>query len=126
MNKLRHLLTAWDIGLAVFFLLAAAGLLLGFAAAPEEEGACIVITQNGLEIGEYPLSEDADIHIDWQGHSNLLLIREGRACMAEANCPDGYCMRQGQVHLAGQTIVCLPARLTVTVRGEEGPDAVSR
>lgn len=126
MNKLRQLLTAWDIGLALFFLLSAAALLLGFAAAPEEEGAYIVVTQNGLTIGEYPLSEDTDIHIDWQGHSNLLLIREGKAYMAEANCPDGYCMRQGQVHLARQTIVCLPARLVVTVRGEEGPDAVSR
>lgn len=126
MNKLRHLLTAWDIGLAVFFLLAAAALLLGFAAAPEEEGAYIVISQNGLTVGEYPLSEDADIYLEWQGHSNLLLIREGVAYMAEANCPDGYCMRQGHVHLARQTIVCLPARLVVTVGGEEGPDAVSR
>ncbi|MBQ3286812.1 MAG: NusG domain II-containing protein [Firmicutes bacterium] len=126
MNKLRHLLTSWDIGLALFFLLAAAALLLGFAAAPEEEGAYIVVTQNGLTIGEYPLSEDADIHIDWQGHSNLLLIREGKAYMAEANCPDGYCLRQGQVHLARQTIVCLPARLVITVGGEEGPDAISR
>ena len=89
MNKLRQLLTAWDVGLAVFFLITAAALLLGFAAAPEEEGARIVVSQNGLVIGEYPLSEDADIHIEWQGHSNLLLIREGEAYMAEANCPDG-------------------------------------
>ena len=126
MKKLRELLTAWDIGLALFFLIAAAGLMLGFAAAPEEEGACIVISQNGLTIGEYPLSADADIHIDWQGHSNLLLIRDGRAYMAEANCPDGYCLRQGQVHLTRQTIVCLPARLVVTVVAKEGPDAVSR
>ena len=126
MHKLRQLLTAWDIGLALFFLLAAAALLLGLAAAPEEEGSYIVISQNGLTVGEYPLGEDADIHLDWQGHSNLLLIREGEAYMAEANCPDGYCLRQGQVHLARQTIVCLPARLTITVCGEEGHDAVSR
>ena len=93
------------------------------AAAPEEEGAYIVVTQNGLTIGEYPLSEDADIHIDWQGHSNLLLIREGEAYMAEANCPDGYCMDRGFCS-GGAQIVCLPNRLSIRFLGEQEIDAI--
>lgn len=128
MKKLLSLLTGWDIGLALIFLLAAGVILAGYAAAPRGQGASVAVTRGGQFVAEYPLREDAEIELTWQGHRNLLLIREGAAYMAEANCPDGYCLRQGPVSQDRQTIVCLPARLVVSVRSDEGDelDAVSR
>ena len=40
--------------------------------------------------------------------------------MADADCPDKLCVRQGKIHRNGETITCLPNKLTVTVIDEEG------
>ena len=46
--------------------------------------------------------------------------------MAEADCPDRLCVRRGPVRYAGETIICLPHKLVVTVRsGLSGYDAVT-
>lgn len=127
MRKIFSLLTAGDLILAVVFLIAAGLIFAGTAAAPREAGSSIIITRNGVIEGEYPLDKDARIRLEWQGHSNLLVIEDGRAHMEEANCPDGYCLRQGPIHRQRETIVCLPARLVVTVSGgkEDDIDAFS-
>ena len=48
--------------------------------------------------------------------------------MEEADCPDGTCVRQGAIQTPGETIVCLPHRVTVTIvgngEGTGGVDAV--
>ena len=47
--------------------------------------------------------------------------------MAEASCPDQLCVHQPAIRYHGQTIVCLPHRVSVTIEGgEEAPlDGVS-
>ena len=42
--------------------------------------------------------------------------------MGPADCPDGYCIRQGKITGKGQVIVCLPHRLVLEVTGEESGD----
>ncbi|MCR4963711.1 MAG: NusG domain II-containing protein [Firmicutes bacterium] len=128
MKQLFRLLTVYDVLLAVFFLAAAAAMLLWWVNATATSGDRVVVTRNGQIIGEYPLAEDAEIELEWQGHRNLLVIQDHRAYMKEANCPDGYCLRQGPVSRRRETIVCLPAKLAVTVTGDgKGDiDAVSR
>ena len=127
MKKLLKLLTAWDIALALIFLAIAAAVLIGCTAGVREPGATVTVTRNGQVVAEYPLNEDAVIPLEWQGHHNLLVIQNGEASIMEADCPDGYCMRQGPINRERQAIVCLPARLVITVTGdgEEGLDAVS-
>ena len=127
MKKLLKLLTVWDMALALTFLAIAAAVLIGCAAGVREPGAAVTVTRDGQVVAEYPLNEDAVIPLEWQGHHNLLVIQDGEASITEADCPDGYCMRQGPVSRQRQTIVCLPARLVITVTGagEEGLDAVS-
>ena len=39
--------------------------------------------------------------------------------MEEADCPDRLCVRQGAVSRVGESIICLPHELVVTVEGEE-------
>lgn len=129
MRNILSLLTICDIILAAVFVMAA-GLIFTWSAAEAatgSSGGSVTLTRNGQAVGEYPLDEDATIDLEWQGHRNLLVIENGQAHMAEANCPDGYCLRQGPISRERQTIVCLPARLVVTVSGgEEGElDAIS-
>ena len=57
----------------------------------------------------------------------MIEVSGGRVRVRDADCPDRLCVRMGWVSRDGESIVCLPHKLVVTVRGgEAGPDAVSR
>jgi len=49
---------------------------------------------------------------------NYLEVEHGRIRVANADCPDGICIRQGWVSGGLLPIVCLPNRLVVTFEGE--------
>ena len=75
------------------------------------------------------LSLDRDVIYEVPGGmGNVVEISGGRARMLSAGCPDGSCVGQGYVSQTGECIVCLPARVTVTVvsdGGSEELDAVA-
>lgn len=120
---MKHL--RYDLVLIAAVLLAAA--LLWFVTAPGGTGAWVVVTHDGQEVGRYPLSEDMTVTFGGEDY-NVLLIANGRACISEANCGDHTCVRTGEVFREGETIVCLPHKLIVTVVGGEdsGYDAVAK
>lgn len=60
------------------------------------------------------------------GACNAILVERGRICIVESNCPEGLCVRRGWLKRPGDTAVCLPHRVMVTVEGEGEFDAVSR
>ena len=41
--------------------------------------------------------------------------QDGKAYLTSATCPDHLCVNQGKIDQSGETITCLPNRLTVTV-----------
>ena len=51
---------------------------------------------------------------------------EGSVRVTSAPCPNRLCMRAGPVSRAGASLICVPAKVRVTVSGgEKGPDAVT-
>jgi hypothetical protein len=80
-------------------------------------GAYVVVRVDGEEVGKYSLSEDGEYSLN--GGTNILVIENGAAYLIEANCPDHLCVKQGKINKNGQTITCLPNKLTVTVYGED-------
>ena len=79
------------------------------------EGAYVEIEADGVVVGTYPLDVDATYTLS--GGSNILTVKDGAAYMSYSACPDHICENTGKVKYVGQTIVCLPNRLTVTVVG---------
>ena len=92
------------------------------------KGAEAVVTVDGATVAALPLSEDAVLTVgEGQGFSNVVEVSGGRVRVSDADCPDRLCVRTGWVSRDGESIVCLPHKLVLTVRGgEAGPDAVSR
>ncbi len=114
-------------------LLVAALLLVALAAwgllrLTRARGAEAVVTVDGATVAALPLSEDAVLTVgEGQGFSNVIEVSGGRVRVRDADCPDRLCVRTGWVSRDGESVVCLPHKLVVTVRGgEAGPDAVSR
>ena len=97
-------------------------LVLFFA---RETGAFVEVKHNGVTVGRYALDQERTVELN--GGTNVLVIEGGVAYLSYANCPDHTCVRTGKIKYSGQSIVCLPNRITVTVISEEtgGVDFVS-
>lgn len=51
-------------------------------------------------------------------------VGNGCARITRADCPDLCCVRCGAISRAGESLVCLPNRVSVILTGEDMPDAV--
>ena len=71
----------------------------------------------------FPLSQDVEYEIAGRdGGRNLLIIREGKAWVEEADCPDKLCKNMGKIFRSGQSVVCLPHEVVVEIVDETSPD----
>ena len=94
--------------------------MLGVTQLTQEEGSVVQVTVDGEVVGEYFLLRDGTYPLN--GGTNILRIRDGRAYLTSATCPDQLCVNQGKIDQSGETITCLPNRLTVTVYSAEKND----
>lgn len=90
--------------------------LLWILVRPGGAGGWAVVVVNGTETARYPLDTERTVTIGEKGY-NVLRISGGAAAIIEANCGDHTCVRTGAVSREGETIVCLPHRLTVRIEG---------
>ena len=85
-------------------------------------GAAVQVTVDGELYGRYSLEQSGgrEIPITVDGRvSNTLQLEEGSAKMILADCPDKLCVHQKAVSKQGETIVCLPNKIVVGIRGSE-------
>jgi len=54
-----------------------------------------------------------------------ITIEDGKVWVSSAPCPNKLCMRQGKIAKPGESIICLPNRLVITIQGAKQPDAVT-
>lgn len=66
------------------------------------------------------------ISISEETKDNVIEIGTGYIQMVSASCPDHLCMKTGQISKPGETIICLPHRVVITIveRGTENADAI--
>lgn len=99
---------------AIVAVIAIAILILSLT---KKDGDYVIVRINGNEVAKYSLSQDGEYELN--GGTNVLRIENGKAYLVSANCPDHLCVKQGKVDQSGETITCLPNRLTVTVYSAE-------
>lgn len=108
-----------DIFLILFFLILGLS-AFAFMQFHGKSGAKIRVSVNNKEYGTYSLEKDQTITIgegDWQ---NILVIKDGKASMTKADCPDKICVNHAAISKKGETIVCLPHKVVVEVINEDG------
>ena len=114
-------------GFLIAGLLLSALFILLFSLHMRENGAFVIVSVDGAFYGKYPLSQDAEIPIRTGENYNLLVIQDKSAYIKEASCKNQVCVHQGKIRYDGQSIICLPNKVVVTVSGGEKQkvDAVS-
>ena len=127
-NKLKRPLRN-DL-LLIAGLLAAAGIGLIYLFCFRSTGNTVQVTVDGKLYGTYSLAEDRTEEIRSgadHGQLNRLVIANGKAYMESATCPDGICVDHAPIFRDGESIVCLPQRVVVTVKtkqSNEDPDII--
>ena len=91
------------------------------------EGDTVTVTVDGVLMAEYPLHEDRTVQIKTEHGVNLLVIRDGTAMVTSASCPDGICVDHKPISWGGQSIICLPNKVVISIRTSNPaqPDIIS-
>lgn len=86
----------------------------------------VIVKIEGAIQDTYNLSEEGEYEIN--GGTNVLLIRNGKASMLEADCPDQLCVHQKPIALNRESIICLPNKVVVEIESGTSRefDAVTR
>ena len=95
-----------------------------------DAGLQAVITVDGEEVERIALealSAPVEKVVEANGCCLHLALDAEGAVMVASDCPTQDCVRTGTIRRSGQSIVCLPARVIVTLEGgiqNDGPDVV--
>ena len=111
-------LTVLDV-LLIAALLALPGwaLVRSWRAAREQPVAYIY--QNNRLLGAYQLDRDQVIVIGDKARPDMRIeIKAGAIRVAESDCPKGVCKQAGWVRTSGRSIVCVPNKVLIELRGE--------
>ena len=94
--------------IAVVLVAAVIAALIPFI--PRETGRTVEVRT----AGEYRISSE--------GYTLILKIENGNASISSSDCKCGICTAHAPISHAGESIVCLPAGVTVRVCGKGGAD----
>lgn len=87
------------------------------------EGEAVEVRVDGALLGVYPLSEELTLEIQGVGGKNTLVISNGEAEVSFADCPDGICSHHKPISRSGESIVCLPHKVVITVTAKSDTDS---
>ena len=128
------MLTTWDRGLIGVALAMA---VLSFLFIPKAIGAGsgagdkLVIIQSGSgTIQKFPLKTDKNLEVRNGDEFCQIEIKGDRVRVKRSNCPKHICRSRSWINEAGQSIVCLPHQIIVSISSVESQtrqvDAVVR
>lgn len=120
-NEIKSAHKRWIYDLIlVLVIIAIATVALVYLRCFKPEGEYVKVIIDGKEAGVYSLLSDEEVLIETEGGAffNKLIIKDGYAYVAEANCADEICVEHRPISKSGETIVCLPHKLVIVIEGE--------
>ncbi len=129
-NRLRP---ADALVVLVVLAMAAAIALWQFSARTQSDALTVVVEIDAAEVDRFPI-ESLETHTytnngvtlmlaPYVGGASTVSSQESEltrgVCVAESDCPTLDCVRTGVITRAGQSIVCLPGRIVVTLEGAQ-------
>ncbi|SDB16840.1 hypothetical protein SAMN02910263_00782 [Butyrivibrio sp. INlla16] len=83
-------------------------------------GELVVVSVDGEVVKELAIDVDDEFEVTgFDGGKNKVVVMDGVCYVNEADCPDKLCIKQGKISKIGESIICLPHRVVVTIKGSE-------
>lgn len=70
-------------------------------------------------INLYPHSDNNTFVIETPHGNNTVIVKDGSIQISEADCNDDLCVKQGKISKVGESIVCLPHKLIIEIKGDK-------
>ena len=67
------------------------------------------------------LSEDGETQLD----GATVRVKNGKIAITQSDCPDKVCVKTGEISKKGETIVCVPNEIVITIEGEQEVDTIA-
>ena len=122
MAPIHRFTTKADKLLIVLLLVAGIVLTVAVYLPQSGQGGVLKVRQNGTLLMTLPLDKPTSRTISANGHKNQFSIKDGTVTMTKADCHDQTCIRTRSIHTPGQSIVCLPHRLVLTIETADSTD----
>ena len=82
---------------------------------PAAPGQTATVRQENQVLLTIPLEEEQEYSLRPWGIDMTIEVSRSRARVSHSNCPDHICVDTGWLELSGQTAVCMPNRVTLTL-----------
>lgn len=129
--------TRWDALIVLLVVLCAVASAMTIWGGQERtDQVTVVVSVDGEEVDRFAITELPDGNGLVYSHNGYTLrlgmsypIYPDKPCIrvVESDCPTQDCVHTGEIYRAGQSIVCLPARIIIQLEGtpaDGGPDVV--
>lgn len=125
MNAEKLRVRGWDWLIPGAALLLAVGVLLFCLLRPQPKRRVAEVKIDGKTVAVLSLTEDTEQRFSAKDGYNEVTVRDGRVSVTEADCDTQVCVHHRAVWRTGESIVCAPHGLVVTVVGEgDSPDLI--
>ena len=86
----------------------------------KQSGDSVAISIDNQSYATLPLDQNTTLTIPGKnGGENILEIKNGAASITHADCPDKLCVHQKEIKNQGESLVCLPHKVIVSVISSE-------
>ena len=82
---------------------------------PRPAGKTVSVSVNGTVVTVLSLEKDCVFPLD---DGTEVVVEKGAARVAHSTCKDGLCESMGPISKEGQTILCLPNRISLVISSE--------
>ena len=83
-----------------------------------QAGDMVEVRVDGELIASYPLNTDTTIELstgkDKTG-KNTMVIKGGQVSVSQADCPDHICVDHHPISYDGESIICLPNKMVISI-----------
>lgn len=125
-NKERKYFSVLDIGIIIIVLIVAAVSLISQLNSPSDNLTCVVRVggEQVYRVSLDSIDDKVQYLVDSQYPLTVVLSKD-KVFVHDATCPDKLCEHSGAIFRAGQSVVCLPAKVSVTLESVDSTlDAV--
>ena len=106
-------------------ILAASAILLFFLYGPlSGSGNYVKVEIDGKTVQTLRLDNDTEQQISTDYGTNTLVIKNGEASVTNADCPDRICVNHRGIRRSGESIICLPHKLVITIVNDKDENEV--
>ena len=80
----------------------------------------VVIRSDGKIVKELPINKDAVFEVKSKEGHLFVEIKNGKVRVTNSTCKDKLCEKEGWISNVGESIICLPNRISISIIGKNG------